>query len=421
MKVVGIIAEFNPFHNGHKYLIEKAKELTGADYAIIVMSGDFTQRGTPAIANKFLRAEMALLNGADLVLELPAHYACSSAEFFAQGAVTLLNKLGVVDYLCFGSESGDIAKLYTVAKILADEPQEYKQQLKHFLKRGLSYPLARNQALEMTIPDFVNYEDVIKTPNNILGIEYLKALIRSNSSITPYTVHRIGSGYHDYKLNVAYSSAIAIRQSLMLGNSLARIEDQVPKNCRPLLLDNFMKKYPIFLDDFSTILKYRLLTEVSNGFEKYADISPDLSAKIKKNVYKVDTINNFCDLLKSKDLTHARINRCLGHILLDIRQDDMEALKENGGIHYARVLGFLKDSDSLLTKIKKNTSVPLVTKLADAQKLLTAEGMEQLEKDVHVSHIYEMISSSKFNHPFQNEYTQKIVKLQRKKDDKKNK
>ena len=421
MKVVGIIAEYNPFHNGHKYLIGKAKEVTGADYAIVVMSGNFTQRGTPAIADKYLRTEMALLNGADLVIELPAHYACSSAEFFAMGAVTLLNKLGVVDYLCFGSESGDIANLHTVAKILADEPEEYKQQLKRFLKRGYSYPMARNQALEAPIPDFVNYEDVIKTPNNILGIEYLKALIRTNSSIAPYTIRSFGGGYHDYKLNVAYSSAIAIRQSLMLGNSLARIEDQIPKNCRPLLLDNFKKTYPVFLDDFSTVLKYQLFTEAPNGFEKYADISSDLSDKIKKNIYKVDTINNFCDLLKSKDLTHARINRCLGHILLNIRQEEMDTLKANGDIHYARVLGFVKESDALLSKIKKNTSIPLITKLADASKLLSEEGMAQLEKDIHVSHIYEMIVSSKFNQPFRNEYTRKIVKLQLTPDSKKSK
>lgn len=411
MKVVGIIAEYNPFHNGHKYLIEKAKEVTGADYAVIVMSGNFTQRGTPAIADKYLRTEMALLNGADFVLELPVHYACSSAEFFAKGAVTLLDKLGIVDYLCFGSESGEIDNLNAVAKILAEEPEEYKLQLKRFLKRGFSYPLARNQALEMTIPDFVNYEDVINTPNNILGIEYLKALIRLGSPIVPYTIRRIGSGYHDYKLNVEYSSAIAIRQSLMLGNSFARIEDQIPKNCHSLLLDNFNKTYPILLDDFSTILKYQLLTEASHGFEKYADISPDLSAKIAKNIYKVDTINNFCDLLKSKNLTHARISRCLGHILLDIRQEEMDALKENGDIHYARVLGFRENSTPLLTQIKKHTAVPLITKLADAPKKLSQEGMTQLEKDIHVSHIYEMIASSKFNHPFQNEYTRKIVKL----------
>ena len=411
MKVVGIIAEYNPFHNGHKYLIEKAKEITGADYAIIVMSGNFTQRGTPAIADKYLRTEMALLNGADLVIELPAHYACSSAEFFATGAITLLNKLGIVDSICFGSESGNISNLYKVAQILADEPEEYQEQLKLFLKRGYSYPMARNQALEATIPDFVNYMDVIKTPNNILGIEYIKALIRTNSSMTPYTVHRVGSGYHDHKLSIAYSSAIAIRQSLEFGNSIEKIEDQVPTNCLPILSEQFHKTYPIYMDDFSTILKYKLLTEAPNGFDKYADISSDLSDKIKKNLFKIDNINNFCDLLKSKDLTHARINRCLGHILLNIQQDEMDSLKENGTIHYARVLGFKNDSNVILTEIKKNASIPLITKLADASKLLSEEGMAQLEKDIQVSHIYEMIVSSKFDQPFRNECTRQIVKI----------
>ena len=328
MKAVGIIAEYNPFHNGHKYLIEKAKEITGADYAIIVMSGNFTQRGTPAITDKYIRTEMALLNGADLVIELPSHYACSSAEFFATGAITLLNKLGVVDSICFGSESGNITNLYNVAKILADEPEEFQQQLKLFLKRGYSYPMARNQALEATIPDFVNYMDVIKTPNNILGIEYIKALLRTNSTITPFTVQRIGSCYHDHKLSVAYSSAIAIRQSLEFGNSLEKIEDQVPKNCLSILSEHYNKSYPVFMDDFSTLLKYKLLTEAPNSFCKYADISSDLSDKIKKNIFKIDSINNFCDLLKSKDLTHARINRCLGHILLNIHQEEMDVLKE---------------------------------------------------------------------------------------------
>ena len=411
MKVVGIIAEFNPFHNGHKYLIEKAKEITGADYAVIVMSGNFTQRGTPAITDKYVRTQMALQNGADLVIELPTHYACSSAEFFAHGAITLFNKLGVVDSICFGSESGNITNLYNVAKILADEPEEYKQQLKLFLKRGYSYPLARNQALEATIPDFVNYMDVIKTPNNILGIEYLKALIRTNSSITPYTIPRIGSGYHDRKLSVAYSSAIAIRQSLQFGNSLEKIEEQVPDNCLPILSEHFNKTYPIFMDDFSTILKYKLLTEASNGFDKYADISSDLSDKIKKNMFKINTIHNFCDLLKSKDLTHARINRCLGHILLNIQQDEMDTLKENGSIHYARILGFKENSNDLLSEAKKKTSIPLITKLADASKILSEDGMAQLEKDIQVSHIYEMVVSSKFNQPFRNEYKRQIVKI----------
>ena len=317
----------------------------------------------------------------------------------------------MVDSICFGSESGNITNLYNIAKILADEPEEFQQQLKLFLKRGYSYPMARNQALEATIPDFVNYMDVIKTPNNILGIEYIKALLRTNSTITPFTVQRIGSCYHDHKLSVAYSSAIAIRQSLEFGNSLEKIEDQVPKNCLSILSEYYNKSYPVFMDDFSSLLKYKLLTEAPNGFCKYADISSDLSDKIKKNIFKIDSINNFCDLLKSKDLTHARINRCLGHILLNIHQEEMDVLKENGTIHYARVLGFKKDSNAILSAIKKNSSIPLITKLADASKLLSEEGIAQLEKDIQVSHIYEMIVSSKFNQPFRNECTRQIVKI----------
>ncbi|MBR1691222.1 MAG: nucleotidyltransferase [Lachnospiraceae bacterium] len=411
MRVAAIIAEYNPFHKGHRYLIKKTREVTGADYIIAVMSGDFTQRGTPAIADKYLRAQMALQNGVDLVVELPVHYACSSAEYFARGAVTLLEKLGVTDLLCFGSESGEIDKLHTIAKILAEEPEEYREHLKTYMKRGYNYPMARNQALEMVIPDFVEYEDIIQTPNNILGIEYLKALIQSGSQITPYTVRRMGSGYHDHRLNVAYSSAISIRHSLLLGNSIARIVDQVPKNCHPLLFEHANKSFPIFPDDFSTILKYRLLLEADEGFTGYADVSQELSDKIKKHLFKMDKMEDFCDLLKTKELTHARISRSLGHILLNIRQEEMDELKANGTVHYARVLGFREESDKLLKKIKKNTSIPLITKPADAAKLLDPNGLAQFEKDIEVSHIYEMIAASKFGHPIRNEYKRQVIKL----------
>lgn len=411
MKVVGIIAEYNPFHNGHEFLTKKAKELTGADYVIVVMSGDFTQRGTPALMDKYLRARMALLNDVDLVIELPVHYANSSAEYFARGAVCLLDKLGVVDSICFGSECGNIEQLTNVARILADEPEIYKQNLKLGLKRGFSYPMARNAALEMSIPDFVHYESVIRTPNNILGIEYIKALLRLNSNIKPYTISRLGSSYHDRRLNTSFSSALAIRQSLMSNNRLDMIKDQVPDNCYELLEENFGKLYPIFPDELTPLLKYRLILEENKGYDQFVDISPDLSDKIKKNLFKVDTFNGFCDLLKSKDLTHARISRCLGHIILNITQKEMDELKQNGFIHYARILGFRSDSDALLGEIKKNSSIPLITKLADASKVLSPEGMKQLEKDITASHIYEMIAASKFHHPVYNEYQRQIIKI----------
>lgn len=409
MKVVGIIAEYNPFHNGHKYMIDKAKEATGADYVVVVMSGDFTQRGTPAITDKYLRTEMALKNGADLVIELPVHYACSSAEYFAKGAVCLLDKLGVVDYLCFGSEAGDIERLTAVAKVLADEPEVYKQNLRLNLRRGLSYPLARNRALELTIPDFITYSDIIKTPNNILAIEYIKAIIQQESTMKPCTIRRIGSGYHDYKLKAAYSSAISIRESLQHTNSLSMIEDQVPKSCYDLLNTQYKKTYPIYLEDFAQLLHYRLISEVENGYDTYADISPELSDKIKKNIYKFDSTKNFCDLLKTKDMTHARISRCLGHILLGLKQVELDELKMYGLIHYARVLGFKEGCDALLKGIKKHSSIPFITKPADAYEHLSEIGFKQFKKDIEVAHIYEMIASVKYGHPLRNEYQRQII------------
>lgn len=190
MKVVGLIAEYNPFHNGHSYHIEMAKKLTGADYVVVVMSGDFVQRGTPAMIQKHARAKMALLGGADLVLELPVSYATATAEVFAYGGVKILDSFGVVDHICFGSECGNADLLMEIARILADEPEWYSATLKEHLKNGMSYPAARAAAL----PD---YQEILSEPNNILGIEYCKALLKLNSNITPVTITRQGAGYHD--------------------------------------------------------------------------------------------------------------------------------------------------------------------------------------------------------------------------------
>ena len=196
MKITGIIAEYNPFHNGHLYQIKKARELTGADYIIVVMSGNLTQRGTPALIDKYSRAQMALSGGADLVIELPACYATASAEYFAMGAISILNQLGCVDSICFGSENGNIAMLTKIANALVSESEDFVQALKNNLKNGDTYPVARNAALAETISGITSYDTILGFPNNILGIEYIKALIRQNSSIKPYTNLRIGADYH---------------------------------------------------------------------------------------------------------------------------------------------------------------------------------------------------------------------------------
>ena len=194
MRVNGIISEYNPFHNGHKYLLTESKKATSADYTVIVMSGNFVQRGAPALINKYKRAEMALQNGADLVLELPKYYATASAEYFAMGGISLLDKLGVVTNLSFGSECGDLAVLEKIARILVEEPNDYTILLRENLKKGQSYPTARTNALLEYNADFGEYKDVLSSPNNILGIEYLKALLKRKSSIQPYTLLRTGAG-----------------------------------------------------------------------------------------------------------------------------------------------------------------------------------------------------------------------------------
>ena len=213
MKIVGLITEYNPFHNGHLYHIEKAKEITGADSVIVVMSGNYVQRGAPAIMPKHLRAEVALEAGVDVLMELPVCYATGSAEYFAAGAISLFERLGCVDSICFGSECGDYGLLARVAHILADEPEGYRQALKDLLKSGMSFPLARQKALKDYLEDD-SLDSVLEQPNNILGIEYIKALYERRSPMKSYTIRRMVSGYHDTELSGSYSSASAIRRLL---------------------------------------------------------------------------------------------------------------------------------------------------------------------------------------------------------------
>lgn len=214
MKTVGLITEYNPFHNGHLYHIEKAKELTGADRVIVIMSGDYVQRGTPAVLSKHSRAHMALLNGASVVLELPVCYSCASAEFFAKGAVSVLDGLGCIDALCFGSECGNLEHLTSIAHLLSAEPETYRHHLQSSLKNGMSFPAARCHALKKMTGD-AYASQILSDPNNILGIEYLKALKKLNSPIVPFTLKREFSGYHDTELHDCSSSASAIRKVLM--------------------------------------------------------------------------------------------------------------------------------------------------------------------------------------------------------------
>lgn len=414
MNIVGLITEYNPFHNGHLYHIQEAKRVAKADAAVVIMSGNFVQRGAPAIMPKHLRAKSALLSGADLVLELPVCFATGSAEFFAMGAIALLDSLGCVDSICFGSECGDSEILGKIAKILSEEPDDYKKALQNALRKGMSFPQARQHALQEY---FINNHfdanalaDVLSQPNNILGIEYMKALYQRNSSMKAYSIRRIGAGYHESELTEKYSSASAIRQSLAKDSLSESIYKQLPFAAQTIMKETFDIRYPVYANDFSLILKYKLLQETKKSLTSYMDVSEDLANRIINLRNDFQSFDDFCDALKTKDMTYARISRGLLHILLNIRTEHLANYKKNGYCHYAHILGFRKNSTELLSLLKGTSKVPLLTKLTQTEDLSEA-GCQMLLQDIFAGDLYESVITDKFETSFINEYRQQIVKV----------
>lgn len=423
MKTVGIIAEYNPFHNGHLYQLKKAKEITGADFAVVVMSGDFTQRGTPAVFDKYTRCRLSLLAGADLCIELPVVYATASAELFAKGAVSLLSALGV-DALCFGSECGEIAPLREIASLLFAEPPAYKEALNKALKEGLSFPSARAVAVRkcahagsLSGVDAAA-SDVLTSPNNILGIEYLKALLalekNGQHAPVPYTIKRKGDGYLSHTLSEeSFCSAMALRKGIAEGNpDLLRY---VPESIRQEFSDTCQTKSALCADDFSGMLFYKLLSEKDAGYDAYLDVSSDLSDKIRKNLGTFTTFSAFCEnSLKSKDITLTRVYRSLLHILLSIKKEDLPAAAP-----YARILGFREASFEVFGCLSKE-NIPLLSRLKDASSLLSPEALSCLSKDIFAAQLYEHVRMQHMLHklhmqkddcPFVSEYSRPVIRI----------
>ncbi|MBD5460705.1 MAG: nucleotidyltransferase family protein [Lachnospiraceae bacterium] len=424
MNTTGIIAEYNPFHNGHQFHLEAARTDTGADFLVVVMSGCYTQRGLPAVMDKFLRARGALEGGADLVLELPLPYATGSAEYFAAGAIALLDRLGVTNSVFFGSECGDIHALRQAADILAREPEKYRAALQNRLSMGVSFPAAQAAALARTCPAGLcgtaapDSETLLSSPNNRLGIEYIKALTRRNSSIRPVTVSRKGAGYDDSHLctkendqGVPLSSALAIRRSLFDQNSCLQVLDHIPPHQHPVYQQEWNRSFPVSPDDFSLLLHYKLLSSTRDSIVSCWDVSSSLADKIYSALPGFSTYMEFCGRLKSRDITHTRISRSLLHILLDIRAAHIEEYISRDYISYARILGLRRSASPLLHAIKENASVPLISKLADASRILPPEALEMLARDITASHIYEAVCARKFRRPMRNEYARELVIL----------
>lgn len=390
MTISGIICEYNPFHNGHKFQIEKARK-DGADYIVAIMSGNFTQRGEATIVDKYVRTEMALKNGIDLVIELPVIFATGDAGIFARGGVEILNSLGVIDNLCFGTEEGSIDFCHKLVSFFKEPPKAYTKELNTLLKSGFNFPTARSIALQ---PYFSEIQlAMLKGSNMILGIEYCQALQELNSKITPFPIERKGANYNDTNIDSSgFSSASAIR-NLLSNNTICAeaLLKNMPQNCVEIL-----QKSPfVFPKDFSYVLHHKLI--INDDFCKYLDITEAFSKRISLNKYSYSDYDSFCQLLKSKNITHASVQRLLSHILLELSNNTPR------NINYARILGFKKGSLELLSLIKKHSKIPLVTKLADFPD------NDCLKADIISSHIYEALKSDKYNLEFQNEYSRQLV------------
>lgn len=378
MNVVGIIAEYNPFHEGHAYQIQKAKEQCGAEFAVVVMNGDFVQRGEPAIFDKYTRTKEALLGGADLIFELPVRFGLSSAGDFAMGGILAMNALPFVTHLCFGTETGDLTPLLQAATFLCDEPDSYRTRVKHFVKQGILYPKARSLALaaESGLPT-----QTWDSPNNILGLEYCVALQKLHSKIKPFTIRREGQGYHDNDTPALsdFPSATFLRKQIRKAG----------------------EKENLSLSDFSSLIGYSLLT--AKDLCRIKDITPDLSDRIRNELPKYREINEFVKTIKNPSLTTGRIKRSFFQCLFDIE-------KEEPIMPYLRVLGMKKEASSLLSQ-KENASCQILTKLAFDVPKMDDTAKKLFAKDLLASDLYRQVFCHKYNQTLPNEYQHSPIVL----------
>ena len=435
MRIAGIIAEYNPFHRGHAYQIEETRRMTQADCVIAVISGDFVQRGGPAMLSSHTRARLALLGGADLVFEIPSAGSCQSAEHFARAGVELLDGLGCVDILSFGSECGDTALLDRLGKLLDQEPEAYREKLRTALRTGCSFPAARSEALSAYLeeagrqaagtaasppsgepqPDLFlppestagTVRSVLESPNNILGIEYCKTLHRLGSSMRPFTVRRMGSGYHDTAWDTSLPSAAAIRRALkelpdgLSGLGRHPVLEGLPPEVRAAFIQAVKNEGCLWDEDFSLLLRWTLYSRSRREMTRCGDLSPQLADRIIRCRNSFSTIPGFVSLLKTRELTYTRISRALFHLLLDIQQAPP--------ISYARLLGFRQEASHVLGEIKKKGRLPLITKLADAPGLLDEEGRRTLDENTRIACLYETVRCSKYHRPFSHPYSRPLV------------
>ena len=361
MNVLGLIVEYNPFHNGHKYHLEESLRMTKASHVMALMSGDFVQRGTPAFTDKWIRTKMALDSGVNLVLELPALFAFQDAGGFAAGAVNILERSGICDHLVFGSESGDIDLLKETAKILVENEYTLSEIEEKYMKKGFSHPNARKYALNELLEHSgkTGVLDVLSSSNDILGLEYLKALKKIRSRISATCIKRIGSSYHNADILENLSSATAIRKEFYQGEIL-KIKENVPQTVWNILNDKDFRRITPNLDDFETTIlnKFRALTR--DHIKRYYGFTEGLDLRFSNFSMTTKTLDELLLTVKTKRFTYTRLQRLLLYFLFELTVSEVKEAQEYGP-QYLRVLGFDEKGRELLAKMKNTSQLPIIS------------------------------------------------------------
>ncbi len=417
MKVLGIISEYNPLHSGHVHHIKTSCEKTSATHTLCVMSGQFVQRGEPAIVDKWARTRMALYSGIDLVIELPVVYSCASAEIFAYGAVKTLQQAGIIDFLSFGSEQGELGSLWRIASVLYEEPVEFKRLLKQFLDEGLSFPIAREKALNNHLRELP--ANIMDKSNNILAIEYLKALKHLRSSIQPVTIKRQGSSYNNEKIASSFSSASALRSFIYNNGSFnnrplseAAMLHNLPSYTVDILNECFDKgQGPVFSEQFSNTIIHILRTIEPDILKQVPDVNEGLENRLISSAMKTGILRDLIEAVTTSRYPSTRIKRITANLLWGITKTQLKKILEDESCGYLRILGFNDKGLELLREMNSLASVPIISKVSSYRDQLSGIAKEMFEYDIRATNAYVMAFSDPSRRTGDQDFTTPVVRL----------